>query len=356
MLWDEEGFPYPQIDEKCVDCGECLKVCPCINELQKYGCSLDEASVFAAWSNSENRRIESTSGGVFSELALSVYAKGGVVAGAVYDEDFMIHHITSEEECELSRLRQSKYAQSDMKLVYREVKQFLRKGRLVLFCGTPCQAAGLRGFLGSVPDGLLLCDFICRGINSPKAYSAYIKMLEGQYGSKIANLHFKNKDRGWNQFQTKVTFENGSVYQQDRYHDSFMRAYLKYNLTLRPSCYSCGFKGNYRNVDVTLGDFWGVGKYDPELDDNKGTSVVLLHTDKGRSALAALGDKMVQRQMKVDHIYSCNPCLSASVSWGKMRNRFFANLDTIGFEKAARRYCRQTVIGKLSGFVSRMRK
>jgi coenzyme F420-reducing hydrogenase beta subunit len=343
MQWDEEGFPYPHINEQCVDCGKCIQICPLITTLSTYGGSLDQATVYAVWSNDEECRIQSTSGGLFSELAISVYEKKGVVVGAVYDESFMIHHETSESPEDLRRLRQSKYAQSDIRLVFREIKIFLDAGRMVLFCGTPCQAAGLRAYLGGVPEQLLLCDFICRGINSPKAYSAYLRMLEKKHGAPAKMIQFKNKDKGWNQFHTKVIFENGSVHHQDRNTDPFMQSYLKYNLIIRPCCHVCRFKEEHRNVDLTLGDFWGVGNYAPELDNNKGTSVVIASTEKGARVIDSLEDRISSRLMKLEQVHLGNVCLRKSVVAGPNRGKFLRNLDRLGFDEAMNRYARDPI-------------
>ena len=347
MQWDEEGFPYPHISNDCIDCGKCNQVCPMINPIETYGDSLEMTTVYAAWSKKESRRIQSTSGGVFSELALSVYDQGGVVVGAVYDEVFMIHHECSEKVEDLERLRQSKYAQSDIRLVFREIKKFLSRERLVLFCGTPCQAAGLRAYLGGVPQKLILCDFICRGTNSPKAYASYLEMLEKHHGAKITKVQFKNKDEGWNRFHTKISFEDGTAHFQDRYTDPYMQAYLKYNLIIRPCCHSCQFKGNFRNVDLSLGDFWGVGKYAPELDENKGTSVVIASTEKGRLMVGSLDDQIVCHVMDINQIDAGNPCLRQSAQPGTGRNCFLRNLDHMSFDNAMGKYGKDTMRMKL---------
>ena len=340
MQDDEEGFPYPVIaDEACIDCGRCVAVCPLIAPYpQPYGMPLQDATVYAAWSRDEERRINSTSGGVFSELAEHIFRQGGSVAGAIYGEHFTIHHVLTDNLDDLTALRQSKYAQSDIRLVLREIDARLKEGKPVLFCGTPCQTAGLRAMLGHDDPHLLLCDFICRGINSPKAYQAYLDMLERRHSSQVEKVQFKNKDFGWNRFHTKVTFANGAVHCQDRSTDPFMVAYLKYNLFLRPSCHACQFKGNWRNVDLTLGDFWGIGRTRPDLDSDKGTSVLIANSPRGLAAIEAIKDSIVCEMMTLENVKAGNRYLTEVVQPGKNREKFFAHLGNWSFEKLMRRY------------------
>ena len=340
MQPDEEGFPYPVIvDESCIDCGQCVAVCPLIAPyLQPYGTPLEDATVYAAWSRDKERRINSTSGGIFSELAEHIFRQGGSVAGAVYGEQFAIHHVLTDNPNDLTALRQSKYAQSDIRLIFREIDVCLKKGQPVLFCGAPCQSAGLRAVLGRDYPNLLLCDFICRGINSPKAYQSYLDMLKGQHGVPALNIQFKNKDFGWNRFHTKVTFANGSTHCQDRYTDPFMVAYLKYNLMIRPSCHACQFKGKGRNVDLTLGDFWGIGRTMPDLDSDKGTSVVIASSPKGLAVMESIKDSIVCETMTLENVKTGNRHLVEVVQPGKNREQFFAHLDEWPFEKLMRRY------------------
>ena len=340
MQPDTEGFPYPVVNDQCVECGLCIKICPLITKLPSYGLPLDESETYAAWSKDNNTRVQSTSGGIFSELATSVYNNNGMVFGAVYDNNFMIHHLGSDNIDDLSRIRQSKYAQSDIRFTFREIKKTLKTGRQVLFCGTPCQAAGLRAFLGELSNNLLLCDFICRGNNSPLAYKAYLEMLEKKHNSKITSVQFKNKDKGWNTFHTKIAFENGTVHHQDRYTDPYMTAYLKYNLITRPCCFSCKFKSSFRNVDITLGDFWGVSVFDPALDNDMGTSVVLATSEKGKNAIKMIGNQISFCKMKVEQIEPGNACLTSSISPGHYRDIFLKKIGKIGFEKAMAKYAR----------------
>ena len=231
-----------------------------------------EVKFYAAWSLDENVRLNSTSGGVFTELAKEVIKDGYSVVGARYNNDRMVVHDLINKIEDISLLRQSKYVQSDM-FGIREKMQ----GKKVMFVGSPCQCASV--------EADIKVDFVCRGANSPKAYRSYLQMLKSQYGSEIIRVWFKNKTYGWHKFSTRVDFQNGKTYLQDRSHDLYMLGYIKHNLYMLERCYRCKFKGFPRHSDITLGDFWGVRK---ELDANKGTSLVIINTLKGQELFNSL--------------------------------------------------------------------
>lgn len=282
LVTDDEGFWYPQVDqEKCIDCSLCDQVCP---ELQSKSASLQggEPPVCYAANNKDiDTRVDSTSGGIFSALAEEMFAQGGNVSGAVYRADFSIQHIISNEPKDLVRLRSSKYAQSNCEGLYKGIRARLIAGEKVLACGCPCQMAGLRLFLKKEYENLIIVDFICRGINSPMVYRKHLDSLEERFGSKVVYAKAKNKERGWRSLTFKATFENGESYYGNGQEDDFTRGYLQTGYYCRPSCFDCKFKGMPRIADLTMGDFWGVEKVAPELDDNKGTSLVMCNTKKG---------------------------------------------------------------------------
>lgn len=167
LISGNEGFYRPLINtDKCISCGLCEKVCPVLNGVKAIS-SLENPLVYAAWNKDENVRAESSSGGVFSALAETVLEMGGIVCGAAYANDMSVSHICIEKKSDLSKLRLSKYVQSYIGDAFRNVKEYAKQGRTVLFCGTPCQAAGLRNFLRKDYPNIICCDFICHGVPSP---------------------------------------------------------------------------------------------------------------------------------------------------------------------------------------------
>lgn len=328
---NEKGFLVPRVDEsKCIQCKKCLTVCPSLSPLQKE--DYREPAVYAAWNQDEAIRLDSTSGGVFSALAEEIISRGGYVVGAEYDSEFGVRHTVIGNRKEIKKQRQSKYTQSDMCLVFRDVKKLLDEGSLVLFCGTPCQSAGLQKYLKRDYENLYCCDFICRGVISPKVYRKFLEDMCPVAGS-LRKVHFKNKDFGWNRFSTKLTYEDGSFYQKDRNEDYYMRGYLRHNLYLRDCCYRCDYKSLPRISDLSLGDFWGIGNYDPKLDNEQGTSVVLVNSEKGSTLFGWASHRLFSMERTMDEVLSGNSCLLNSAAYGEYRDYFFQKMDKVPFTK-----------------------
>lgn len=335
---DEEGFWYPVVDQaKCVDCGLCEKVCPIINKAiqERY----QTPKVFAAYNKDEAIRIDSTSGGLHSALANVMYDEGAYICGAIYNGDHTVSHTVSPDRNVLPEIRSSKYLQSSMLGQYREIKALLRKGEKIFYCGTPCQVHALYNFLGKDYPGLTTCDFICRGVNSPKVFLKYMDMLEKRYGSKATGIKFKNKKWGWHNFSMRVDFENGKQYCEDRWHDLFFIGYLQCGNFSRPSCYECQFKGFPQKSDITLADFWGIEKLDPSMDQDKGTSLVMINSDKGMQLFNATKSQLAWKEFTMEDARRGNPAMDSSLKpASKNREAFFKALDSMPFDKVAAKF------------------
>lgn len=339
FVTDNEGFWYPKVDkELCVDCGLCDKVCP-IQHRAKHVERYVEPTVFAAYTKDEAIRLDSTSGGIHSMLALKMYEKNAYVGGAVYNSDHTVSQIVDDNPKRLPEIRSSKYLQSNAEGVYKEIRGLLRDGKNVFFCGCPCQIHALYNFLGKEYENLVTCDFICRGVNSPKVFLKYMEMLERKFGAKATEIKFKNKKWGWHNFSLRVNFENGKEYCKDRWHDMFFVGYLLAGNFTRPSCYECHFKGFPQKADITLADFWGIEKIDPTMDQDKGTSLVMVNSDKGMELFNSVKDKIEWRQFTLDDAREGNPAMEGSLSSAKPnRDAFFNDLDKLPFEKVAAKH------------------
>lgn len=345
---DNEGFWYPDVDEgKCIDCGLCEKVCPIVNVEDLKKNDYVQPICYAA----ENKNLEvvfdSTSGGAFSALAEKMYRDGGYVGGAVYTDDFYVEHFISNDKKDLPRLRSSKYLQSSVEGFYNQVKQLLDGGEKVLVCGTPCQMAALRAFLGKDYDKLIIVDFVCRGINSPKVWRKYLDSFEERYGSKVAYCKFKSKEFGWRNLTFKAVLENGKAYYETKSQSIFTKGYLQTGVYCRPSCYECKFKGYPRMADISLADFWGIEKVDKSMEKDLGTSLLMINSKKGEAFLEGARQRLNLIPVQFEKAEAGNPALNKPLAAPKVdRARFFEDLDKMSFTQVAEKYFED---GKVSG-------
>ena len=289
MAADADGFLHPAVNEgSCIGCGLCERVCPVVHP----PVLTHTPDACAAWTRDEDSRLKSTSGGVFPELARDVLDRGGAVFGAAYADDFRVIHICAENITDLDRLRGAKYAQSDLGDSFRDVKRRLENGQQVLFSGTPCQCLGLKAYLQKDHTNLLLVDLVCHSVPSPLAWEQFLAHISGE--KTLAAVNLRSKDTGWSRYGycNRFDFSDGTS-RLDRSGESlYMKLFVGGYIT-RPACENCPAKGYARVSDLTLGDFWGIWDIAPELDDDKGTSLVLVQTEKGRAAMARLEQRAV---------------------------------------------------------------
>lgn len=321
---DLEGFWYPAVDDnKCISCGLCIRSCPSVNSSVRKEDNF-YPDVYSLWSRNDETRLSSTSGGAFWEFAEWFIQNGGVVAGSRFGTDLRSaeHAIVSDIEG-LTALKGSKYFQSDTAGIYKAVKKHLETGYKVLFCGTSCQVAALNAFLNKKYDELYTMDFICRSINSPKAFKAYIDELEKNYGANAVEVHLKDKTKGWQSLASKVTFANGKVSLEDKDSDNWVRGFIYNDLYTRESCYQCKYKVIPRaSADLTIGDFWGI-KGQTKDDMFKGISVLLINSDKGRELFDKVSDRFVYKKQYLEDALPGNPALLKNPVRTEKQDRFF---------------------------------
>lgn len=337
MIFDDEGFLYPVKDaSKCTSCGLCEKVCAFANPLY---CN-ENPNVYAAYVKSVEHRIKSTSGGVFYVVAKNIIEQGGVVFGAILDEQMQVRHRASSTKKELLPLRGSKYVQSNLDKTYDEVKLLLNDGRKVYFTGTPCQVAGLNSFLRKKYDNLVTSDLVCHGVPSQKMFNWHLSYLERKNKGKIVDYKFREYDTGRccetvhinvEQDLSNRSFRRQTRYELSPYLFSFMYAY-----TYRPSCYVCPFAKVPRQGDITLADFWNSVKYHPALDDSHGISLVLLNTEKGKKLWTEIQAELCYEESKLEFAARYNMNLVHPTKMPPERVGIYKTIEIEGYDKIAK--------------------
>jgi coenzyme F420-reducing hydrogenase beta subunit len=338
MKIDSEGFWYPFVDkDKCIDCGLCEKTCPIINirEPRKY----NGQKAYACYNKDESIRLESSSGGLFTVFAEAVIDDGGIVFGAAFNEQFNVDHSYVKCKDKLSKFRGSKYIQSKIGETYKQAENFLKQGRKVLFTGTPCQIGGLKSYLRREYDNLLCQDIICFGVPSPMVWQKYLSFRKKKSGVNLQAVSFRGKEEGWRNYSLSLLYEDSVEYCNTYNRDMYLVAFNK-NLYLRPSCASCAFRKEQRDVDITLADFWGIQNVAPEMDDDKGTSLLVIHSEKGQMFFDEIKDKVISLQVEIKEAIKYNPAMIKSVAIHPYREKFFAELNRNEFDVLIKKYCK----------------
>ncbi len=327
MASDEEGFLYPEVDsEKCTDCGLCDKVCPEINVAKETPI---KQNAFLLQHKDERIRKESTSGGAFSAIGEYVIKQGGVVFGVAYSKDFEVIHKHVESVEELKIFRNSKYVQSRIGETYQQALDFLKKGRLVCYSGTPCQIEGLKQFLRKDYSNLFTVDVVCRAVPSPLVLRKYLELQKVNL-SNISNICFRDKCFYGYKYSMMSIYDNSylPLYHNGVETDVFLRAFFS-NICDRPSCYSCSFKKRYRVSDLTLWDCFTVDKFDKNLDDDKGTTRILAHTDKARQLLEKIAQESTITEIDTECAIEGVREIFESVPLNQRRVEFFHDINRL---------------------------
>ena len=328
-----DGFFTPQIDlSQCIDCGQCEKVCPIINQPEVSSNTI----AYAIKNNNYEERYRSSSGGLFPLVARFVLSLGGIVVGAAYDEKFVVRHILIENEEQLYLLQGAKYSQSILGESFSKTKKMLEFGRWVLFSGTPCQCMGLKKYLGQDYKNLIITDLICHGVPSPKIWQTYIDFRSNieNNGIRPIEINMRSKVSGWSRYNysTEFNYGKGHITRIHNSQDLYMKAFGG-NICLRDSCSHCIAKGVERCTDFTLGDYWGVWNQFPDIDDNNGVSIVFVHTKKGKEILDKLKKEMECKRVDLYSSYEENASLVVSSTAHEKKQFFLTQVTKSNFQE-----------------------
>lgn len=342
MAPNEEGFLHPSVNSSlCVECGACEKVCP---GLMPANASNNNPKAFVVQHKNESVRYQSTSGGAFTAIAEEIIARGGVVFGAVFTEGLVVKHELVDKINNLSRFRNSKYVQSEIGGCYVEAKNRLKLGQWVCFSGTPCQINGLYKYLGTDYENLITVDVVCKSVPSPLIFSKYVEYKREQEG-KISDIVFRDKKRGF-LYCTMAHYSthddrmiSNSIYRRGSESDEWLRLFLSGKIS-RHSCMSCQYQTIQRTADFTLGDIWETGFH--RFDDNKGTTLVHVWTEKGLAFIESIHDHMRCQSYPIEKSRGTQRDNSKLKSYS-LRGDLFRDANTLSATAFFKKYAPNTV-------------
>ena len=325
MIETKEGFHYPVIDEKlCTDCGLCVKKCHALNDNFKTDFNQEFYDVRA----SDEIRMKSSSGGMFTLIADYVFENNGFVCGASWKKDWLgVEHIIIDDKKDLDKLRGSKYVESSLGNIFSEIKKLLNDKKLVLFSGTPCQVSALNFYLGRDYENLITVDLLCNSVVPQKVWRKYLRDNFSDNDIKdIEYIAFRDKNKlGWSaglyiKFKCKEYIYKGN--EGCLYIKSFLE-----HISCKEECLKCVYSRYKRVCDITIGDYWGV-----EDNDDKGVSLVLVNSLKGKEVFERINQSnfRCKNVLKVPKEY--NGGLGKITSIFASRKYFFDNLDKEDFE------------------------
>lgn len=318
---DKEGFDYPVVNpDLCIDCGLCEQICPVLNPSE----TVEISGSYAARKDDGLEKV--SSGGVFPLIAERFVANGGIVCGAVIDENCCVVHADVSCVEDLHRLQGSKYVQSELYSIFEDVKSYLQNSRKVLFSGTPCQIAGLKAFLRKDYENLYTVDVACHGVPSPGLWDMYKKQLESCQGDKLVNVVFRDKSQGWRHYGVKYEFSSCTRL-IPAVKDLYMALFFQ-GVTLRPSCYACTLRGGRSGSDMTLSDLWSVQDVAPEFNDDKGASGVLINSRKGQELFDDVKGSLTVVGLSPSDIKAQNSGFCDSFPVPESRQNFFKGLHS----------------------------
>lgn len=346
MVQDVNGFVYPEIDESlCINCGKCLRVC----KFKNTDWEKSRKETYAACAK-DTDLLQSASGGLFASFAQSVLEDGGVVYGCAMlyeNEKLTPKHICVSEQKELIKLKGSKYVQSELGDIYVDVKKKLQENVSVLFSGTPCQIMGLKAYLQKSYENLYTVEVICHGVPSVKFFQDYLAYVEKKEKKKVVDFKFRDKSQGW-KLHGKMVLRDENGIRTEKYFEpedsSYYQMFLN-SYTYRENCYSCPFASEYRQGDITIGDFWCIDLVHPEylvenagaIDEGRGASCLVINNNQGKRLVEQFGQGLLLMESNYEQASKYNAQLRQA-SGMKEERKVVLELYEQGYEQVEKWY------------------
>lgn len=324
MKENEDGFLNPVIDmKKCIHCGLCEKKCLYLNEEPVKKISRDD-NTFAVQIKDKESLKKSSSGGFFYEIATNFINNGGYVAGCIWNKEMMPMHILSNKLDDIKQMQGSKYVQSNLSNVFKEIKEIVNDNK-VMFVGTPCQVKAIKSFINN--DNLVTISLICEGVPSRKVWKLYKDSLEKSQKSELVKVNFRNKDNcGWKMPDSVYVFGNSKEIKKLSFNlDNYVSSFIE-GLIMNEKCYDCKFKGNNNLGDIIIGDFWKVPDNFFGNQTKNGVSAIIIKTKKGEKLLNSIQNIDIKK-VNMDLVINGNPNLENSIGKPKEREAFFEQID-----------------------------
>jgi coenzyme F420-reducing hydrogenase beta subunit len=336
MQADKEGFLYPHVNiELCTDCHLCEKICPIITRDNKKTVLNLPLNVYALHHKDIEVWYKSSSGGVFTALAEDCLKMKGIVYGAVFSKDFTVVHCGEQTAKGILKFRGSKYVQSDIQGIYRDIRRHLRNERQVLFSGTPCQVEGLKNFLSKEYNNLTTIDILCHGVPSPRLFADYIQYINQHSIDSLQQIFMKDKTFGWEYQNLRLYYKHNNTEFNTPLSNLWNKLYYD-NIINRPSCHHCRFTNLYRAGDITIGDFWGIQKSHPNFFNTNGISLLMVNTNRGKVVWERIHSDFIYQQSNTKQCLQ--PVLLHPKSASPQRDAFWKEYLQNGFTATVNKY------------------
>lgn len=347
MKPDRLGFLYPNVNkDKCVNCGLCEKVCAFKDDYDKSHL-LETPIAYAVRHKDETEVLKSRSGAAFVAISDYILEQGGVVYGAGFEDHFRVVHKRAVNKTDRDELRGSKYVQSDLTDVFKQVKKDLVDGKSVVFSGTPCQTSGLKSYIGKrLSNNLILVDIVCHGVPSPYIWRDYLAYVESKHNSSIDIVNFRDKKEfGWKAHKETFKLKNGEFVIDNMYTELFYK-----NIMFRHSCGNCHFTNLKRPSDISLADFWGWEQSVPKMNlDDKGISLVFVNTEKGKNLFETIKDRTYYDEVDLEK------CVQSRLQYPaiphQLRMTFEKDYDCYGFKYIFNKYVNPNRFRRLLNYI-----